>query len=212
MGNATAGGLRVQEDRQVSERCFRLKPKLEQGGEAELVGAIAKAKAGENEGYRYLYSRYSDNIFSYVRQIVHDDHDAEDITQQVFAKLFTAIKRYEPRSVPFSAWILRVARNAAIDHIRSDRLIPCEEVRGADQLADEVSDERRRSLTDALGLLPRAQREVVVMRHLVGLTPSEIAGRLGKSESAIHGLHHRGRRSLQRELVKSGSAPALVPA
>ncbi len=147
-----------------------------------------------------------------MRKIVHDEHDAEDITQQVFAKLFTAIKRYEERSSPFSAWILRVARNAAIDHMRADRLVPCEEVRGADQQSDETCHERRRSLTDALGCLPHEQRKVVMMRHFAGLTPAEIAGRLGKSESAVHGLHHRGRLSLQRELISSGAAPALAPA
>ncbi len=196
----------------LSKRCFRLKAKLDVGGEAELRRAIERAKAGDTEGYRYLYARYADNIFSYVRKIVRDEHDAEDVTQQVFAKLFTAINRYEERSVPFSAWILRVARNAAIDYMRSDRLVPCEEVRGADQHSDDSCHERRRSLTAALGCLPLEQREVIMMRHLVGLTPSEIAGRLGKSESAVHGLHHRGRRSLQRELISSGSAPALAPA
>jgi DNA-directed RNA polymerase specialized sigma24 family protein len=51
-----------------------------------------------------------------------------------------------------------------------------------------------------------------MMRHFIGLSPSEIAGHLGKSESAIHGLHHRGRRSMQRELTRSGDAPALIPA
>jgi RNA polymerase sigma-70 factor (ECF subfamily) len=196
----------------LSEQCFRLKPKLDVGHETELLRAIAKAKAGEMEGYRYIYSRYADNVFSYVRKIVRGEHDAEDVTQQVFAKLFTAIGRYEERSVPFSAWILRVARNAAIDYMRADRLIPCEEVRGADQQSEDSHQERRRSLTDALGCLPREQREVIMMRHLVGLTPGEIAGRLGKSESAVHGLHHRGRRSLQKELVSSGMAPALAPA
>lgn len=212
MGDARREAVARSGEGRVSDGCFRLKAKLDQGGDAELLSAVAKAKAGHMEGYRYLYERYADNIFSYVRQIVHDEHDAEDVTQQVFAKLFTAIKRYEARAVPFSAWILRVARNAAIDHIRSDRLVPCEEVRGSDQHTDEICHERRRSLTDALANLPPEQREVVMMRHLVGLTPNEIAVRLGKSESAVHGLHHRGRRSLQRELVSSGSAPALASA
>jgi RNA polymerase sigma-70 factor (ECF subfamily) len=212
MGDARREGRARSSEGQVSEGCFRLKPKLDQGGDADLLSAVAKAKAGHTEGYRYLYERFADNIFSYVRQIVQDEHDAEDVTQQVFAKLFTAINRYEARAVPFSAWILRVARNAAIDHIRSDRLVPCEEVRGADQHTDEICHERRRSLTDALGQLPPEQREVVMMRHLVGLTPNEIAVRLGKSESAVHGLHHRGRRSLQRELISLGSAPALASA
>lgn len=196
----------------LSQRCFRLKAKLDAGGETDLRRAIVRAKAGNMEGHRYLYARYADNVFSYVRKIVRDEHDAEDVTQQVFAKLFRTIGRYEERDVPFAAWILRVARNAAIDHIRSDRLVPCEEVRGADQQSDESRHECRRSLTDALGSLPSEQREVILMRHLAGLSPREIAGKLGKSESAIHGLHHRGRRSMQRELSRSGAAPALAPA
>jgi RNA polymerase sigma-70 factor, ECF subfamily len=197
---------------ELSPGCFRLKAELDEGGEVELRHAIQRAKAGDMEGHRYLYARYADNVFSYVRKIVRDEHDAEDVTQQVFAKLFRTIGRYEERNVPFAAWILRVARNAAIDQMRSDRLVPCEEVRGAEQQADESRHECRRSLTDALRALPTEQREVIMMRHLVGLSPLEIAGHLGKSESAIHGLHHRGRRSMQRELLRSGSAPALATA
>jgi RNA polymerase sigma-70 factor (ECF subfamily) len=211
MGSVRAGQSEGGQG-ELFEQCFRLKETLDVGEEKDLLEAVAKAKRGETEGYRFLYAIYADNIFSYVRKIVHDEHDAEDITQHVFAKLFTAIKRYEERSSPFSAWILRVARNTAIDHMRADRLVPCEEVRGADQQADETRHERRRSLTYALGCLPEEQREVVMMRHLAGLTPAEIAGCLGKSESAVHGLHHRGRINLQRELRSSGSAPALAPA
>jgi RNA polymerase sigma-70 factor, ECF subfamily len=48
------------------------------------------------------------------------------------------------------------------------------------------------------------------MRHVVGLTPREIADQLGRSESSIHGLHHRGRRALQKELMRLGSAPSTL--
>jgi RNA polymerase sigma-70 factor, ECF subfamily len=204
--------MHIEGGASLSRGCFRQKADLDGGGEAELRQAVTRAKAGNMDGHRYLYARYADNVFSYVRKIVRDEHDAEDVTQQVFAKLFRTIGRYEERNVPFAAWILRVARNAAIDYMRSNRLVPCEEVRGADQQTDESRHECRRSLTDALSSLPSEQREVIVMRHLVGLSPREIAGKLGKSESAIHGLHHRGRRSMQRELSRSGAAPALAPA
>ena len=63
------------------------------------------------------------------RSLLRDDHEAEDVTQHVFAKLMTNLHKYEPREVPFSAWILRVARNVAVDHMRQRRAIPCEEVR-----------------------------------------------------------------------------------
>jgi RNA polymerase sigma-70 factor (ECF subfamily) len=64
------------------------------------------------------------------------------------------------------------------------------------------------ALRCALAGLPADQREVVVLRHLLGLSPGEIARRLGKSEGAVHGLHHRGRRSLKAALADLGAAPA----
>jgi RNA polymerase sigma factor (sigma-70 family) len=66
----------------------------------------------------FLYVRYADDVRGYVESIVRDRHEAEDITQDVFAKLISAIARYERREGSFAAWILRVARTAALDHLR----------------------------------------------------------------------------------------------
>jgi RNA polymerase sigma-70 factor, ECF subfamily len=63
------------------------------------------------------------------------------------------------------------------------------------------------TVREALAALPEEQREVLILRHLVGLTPGQIADRMGRTEGSIHGLHHRGRRALRRELVRLGSAP-----
>jgi RNA polymerase sigma-70 factor (ECF subfamily) len=86
-----------------------------------LDEAIESAKAGDVSALQYLYIRFADDVYGYVHGIVRDSHEAEDITQNVFAKLMKAIARYQPRDVPFAAWILRVARNAALDHIRALR-------------------------------------------------------------------------------------------
>ena len=94
--------------------------------------AVARGKEGDREAIRFLYVRYSDNIYGYVRSIVRDEHEAEDITQHVFAKLMTVLVKYEERGVPFFAWLLRLAHNAAIDHLRGRRATPAEEVFGAD--------------------------------------------------------------------------------
>jgi RNA polymerase sigma-70 factor, ECF subfamily len=67
--------------------------------------------------------------------------------------------------------------------------------------------ERISAVRDALATLPDEQRQVVFLRHVVGLTPGEIASRMGRTESSIHGLHHRGRRALQRELSSQDSGP-----
>jgi RNA polymerase sigma-70 factor (ECF subfamily) len=171
--------------------------------------AVDGARIGDKDAIRFLYVRYADNVYGYVRSMLHDDHEAEDVTQQVFTKLMTVLAKYEEREVPFSAWIMRVARNAAVDHMRARRTIPTAEVRGADE-ADETSVERLKCLRDALDLLPSDQREVLVMRHIVGMTPGEIASTLGKSEGSIHGLHHRGRAALQRTLVDLEAAPVTA--
>src|ERR1700722_1730362 len=76
--------------------------------------AVARAKEGDREALRFLYVEYSHNIYGYVCSIVHDEHLAEDVTQHVFAKLMTAVTKYDERGVPFFAWLLRMARNVAI--------------------------------------------------------------------------------------------------
>jgi RNA polymerase sigma-70 factor (ECF subfamily) len=162
------------------------------------------------EALHFLFVRYSSDVLNYVNSLVKDHHEAEDITQSVFVKLTTAIRKYEPRQVPFAAWILRVARNAALDHLRARRAVPCEEVRVHDHDGARVSHERRSDIRHALEQLPCEQRQVLILRHIAGLTPVEIADRLGKTESSVHGLHHRGRRSLQMALKDLGATPTVA--
>jgi RNA polymerase sigma-70 factor (ECF subfamily) len=173
--------------------------------------AVKLAQGGDRDALGFLYERYADNIYGYVRSIVHNHHEAEDITQHVFAKLMRVIGKYEEREVPFFAWALRVARNVTMDYIRSERLIPVEELRKADrEESDPAAGGRSRDLCDALHRLPLAQREVLVLRHVAGLTPVEIAKLTGKSEGSVHGLHHRGRRTLAADLASRGVAPTTM--
>ncbi len=190
------------------ERSARTQPQLS----TRLVSrAVKRAQAGDREALGFLYAHYADNVYGYVRSIVHDHHEAEDVTQQVFAKLIRVIGKYEERDVPFFAWILRVSRNVAVDHIRRQRLIPVEEVRKSDEGGgDPAGGGRMNDLRDALSTLPRDQCEVLVLRHVAGLSPTEIATRTGRSEGSIHGLHHRGRKALKAELVSRGAAPSTA--
>jgi RNA polymerase sigma-70 factor (ECF subfamily) len=181
------------------------------GSDTELVqDAVAFAKAGDPEGLHFLYLRYAPDVTRYVNSVVHDSHEAEDITHNVFAKLIKTIGKYEQRDVPFTAWILRVARNAALDHIRAKRAIPTEDVRVADNGQGQIGLDRSHALREALDALPEDQREVLVLRHIVGLSPVEIASALDKTESSVHGLHHRGRRSLKESLTELGAAPVVA--
>jgi len=172
--------------------------------------AVSRAQEGDQEALRFLYVSYSHNIYGYVRSIVRDDHEAEDVTQHVFAKLMTTLGKYDDRGVPFFAWLLRMARNVAIDHLRANRVTPIETLPDTGSSSDSHVDQLQ-TVREALAALPEEQREVVVLRHVVGLTPGEIADRLGRSESSIHGLHHRGRRALQRELRALETSPSTRP-
>jgi len=187
---------------------FRTRATLDESAETREKTrlAVARAKEGDQDALRFLYVSYSNNIYGYVRSIVRDDHEAEDVTQHVFAKLMTTIVKYDDRGVPFFAWLLRLARNVAIDHLRANRLTPMEEVLDPDSSSATDIDQAE-VVRNALATLPEEQREVVILRHVIGLTPGEIADRLGRSEGSIHGLHHRGRRALQRELTSLGSTP-----
>jgi RNA polymerase sigma-70 factor, ECF subfamily len=187
------------------------------GSEADQVmttlvsQAVGWAQAGDRDALGFLYARYADDVHRYVRTIVQDSHEAEDVTQQVFAKLIRAIGSYEERDVPFLAWILRVARNLAIDHLRHQRMVPMEEIRRSDEgSGDPAGGRPMNDLREALSTLPDDQREVLVLRHFGGLSPMEIATQTGRSESSIHGLHHRGRRALRAELTSRGAAPVTL--
>lgn len=168
--------------------------------------AVERAKTGDLDAIRYLYVVYANNIYGYVRSIVRDDHEAEDITQHVFTKLMTAIVKYDDRGVPFAAWLLRLARNVAVDHVRANRLTPTETIIDPDTSSGADLD-RAETVRSALATLPEEQRKVVILRHVVGLTPGEIAEQMGRTEGSIHGLHHRGRRALQRELERQETRP-----
>src|SRR5215210_1820332 len=149
-------------------------------------------------------------MYGYIASIVKDEHQTEDVTHLVFAKLMTVLPKYQQREVPFTSWLLRLAHNAALDHLRRRLPTPVDEVRSPDQIIDRGPSDDVQLVGEALASLPEDQRAVVVLRHLVGLTPGEIAERLGRTENSIHGLHHRGRRALQCELRQLGCAPATA--
>jgi RNA polymerase sigma-70 factor (ECF subfamily) len=165
-----------------------------------VAQAIVGAKRGDADAVRFLYVRVADNVYGYgyVRSIVRDEHEAEDITQDVFAKLIRVIGRYEDRGLPFHAWVLRVARNVAVDHPRSRRMVPREEIHAATEGdARHMGQERARELGAALSELPEEQREVLVLRHVVGMSPGEIpatsAGPRAPSTDSTTGGGYRSR-------------------
>jgi RNA polymerase sigma-70 factor (ECF subfamily) len=206
-------GPRASGQQVTAGASFRAERRLDDSEETlrQTRLAVARAKAGDRDALGFLYMRYANNVYGYVHSIVRDDHDAEDVTQQVFAKLITALPKYQERGVPFFAWLLRIARNVAIDSLRSSHPVP-DDAKVDDGAIYADDPDLGLAVRDALETLPPEQREVVLLRHLVGLSPGEIADKLGRTEASIHGLHHRGRRSLREALDASGSGPSTRPA
>jgi RNA polymerase sigma-70 factor, ECF subfamily len=172
--------------------------------------AIKRAKDGDMDAIRLLYAHFARDVFRWVRTMVRDAHEAEDVTQAVFLKLITGIDKYEERpDVPFGAWIRKVARNCALDHIRANQQTPSDEIELRCE-SGHAEFERRRDICKAIDSLPQEQRDVIVLRHIRGLSPLEIAVIMGKSESSIHGLHHRGRLNLRVSLTQLGTTPVVT--
>lgn len=180
----------------------------------ELVAtAVARAQRGDETAHRLLFLLFADDVFGYVANIVRSEHDAEDVTSEVFSRLPRALASYRAGPTPFVGWLLRVARNAALDHLRRNRAVPFAEVHPiADEAMEDVAAERRGALVEALGQLPPDQREVVVLRLVSGLSPREVAERMGRTETAVHALLHRARTRLRQELTSLGSAPVALAA
>jgi RNA polymerase sigma-70 factor (ECF subfamily) len=173
----------------------------------QTAEAIRQAISGDRDGLRYLYVRYARDVHAYVRRILANHDDAEEVTQQVFLKLITRLRQYEPEQAQFSVWMLRVARNTAIDHLRQNRLVllgepfePLLEARASDP-------DCGMSLREAFESLPRDQRHVLLLRDVVGLAPHDVAMRLGKTPGAVNTCCHRARRSARRSLESSGWTP-----
>ena len=165
--------------------------------------------AGDKPPVEELYRDFVNRIYAYVRAQVGSQADAEDVTSQVFIKAWEAYPRFQPQGATPASWLFRIARNAAVDHLRSanrkDRLARAiahqpEALEDPAQLATERL--QHRALMLLVERLPERQREVIALRHS-GLSFLEVGAILGSSEDAAKMLYHRALRALR---AAAGSA------
>ena len=172
------------------------------------VDLVRRAQGGNVEAVGELYDRHHTRIFRYLWSRVRDPHLAEDLTGEVFARMVRDLPGYRTRGIPFQAWLYRIAHNLAVDHQRMQGrhpLVPLEDaetVRAEDQ--DPVAKVERQLTLErvegALDTLDPNQREVVVLRFLVGLSLREVAAALDRSVASIKSLQHRGLVALRAAL------------
>src|SRR5215210_6698623 len=94
---------------------------------AEMRALVERAQLGDRDALEELYLLHFDRIYSYLHMSVGNRHDAEDLTTQTFLKMLESIGRFQWKSVPFSAWLFRIAHNLAMDHFRAARRVQLEE-------------------------------------------------------------------------------------
>jgi len=178
------------------------------GEQGEVRKLVERAQAGDRDALEELYLLHFDRIYSYLHMSVGNRHDAEDLTTLTFLKMLESIKRFRWQSVPFSAWLFRIAHNVAMDHFRaSKRVQPEEEVPepiGAEQISAETEAMRsigRQSMLQMIESLSPEQQQVLTLKFVFNFGNGEVASILGKTEGAVKSLQHRALASLQKQIV-----------
>jgi RNA polymerase sigma-70 factor (ECF subfamily) len=167
---------------------------------------ISQAKAGEIEAFGQLYSRYLDPIYRYIRSRVNEDQTAEDLTEETFIRAFKALDKYKERGLPFSAYLYRVAKNLLVDCYRRQKeeitLEEAKHIQTASVTLDEdlIRAEKHSMLGQAYKRLPTDYQEIIRLRVILGISTSEAAFWMERSEGATRVLLHRALNAL-RELV-----------
>jgi RNA polymerase sigma-70 factor (ECF subfamily) len=175
--------------------------------EEHIRELVERAQKGEEDALEQLYLLHFDRIYSYLHMSVGNRHDAEDLTTQTFLKMLEAIGRFRWRSVPFSAWLFRIAHNVAMDHFRASRRIQLEaEVPEPEGSAERSAEDEamqsigRASMFELIDRLSPDQQQVLTLKFVFNFSNAEVGAILGKSEGAIKSLQHRALASLHRQL------------
>lgn len=175
--------------------------------ERELIG---RAKEYDPVAFAQIYERYYQSIYNYVYYRVGDSSLAEDLTAEVFLKALEGIETFTFRGVPFSAWLYRIANNLVADHFRHQPQQPDlsleEELIAAEGEPSEALERglTQQQLAQALRGLTEEQRQVIILKFVEGLSNTEVAQVLGKTEGAVKGLQHRALARLGRILSRQG--------
>jgi RNA polymerase sigma-70 factor, ECF subfamily len=182
---------------------------------AELV---VRAQQGDQQAFAELYEQYSPLVYRFLRRRLDGSNEiVEDLTEDVFVKVFEKLDRYVERGLPFSAWLYRIAHNHLVDYLRA---LPRTSASSLDQIADvpereTTSDYARvldqQSLKPALARLTPEQRQAIELRFLQGMSVAETAGAMGRSDEAVKKLQARALVNLRRYLTPAPTTPIARP-
>ncbi len=173
---------------------------------------VARCIEGDEVAWEIIVRKYSRRIYNLAYRYGGRHDHAEDLTQEIFLRLYQTLRSYDPRAGSFEGWMLRLARNLIIDKLRQER--KQRKVAGSDELEklDFVQDEAEQPLAAleraqqtallraALDKLSPELRESVILRDIEGMSYREIADLVGVPEGTVKSRINRGRLELARLL------------
>jgi len=168
----------------------------------------------DRHAFEEIYDRYGDLVYSTALRVLRDPHLAEDISQEIFVRLWRKPDSYVAERGRFLTWLISVARNRAVDEVRArgrrqrhETASPEEQER--ELPADTANDpalnaqlaEQRRIVRAALAELPPEQRQVIELAFFGGLTQQEIADRLAQPLGTVKTRIRLGMQKLRAALA-----------
>ncbi|MEO3948065.1 sigma-70 family RNA polymerase sigma factor [Gorillibacterium sp. CAU 1737] len=183
---------------------------FEREGEREIEdeAIVAAILSGETEAFRLLVERYRMYLYHVALSVVRNPKDAEDVTQEAFLKIYSALPGY--RQQGFKTWITRIATNKAIDHARKMRRRP-EQVSDEPELLEGqpessspsqedrlLAKEQRERLQERLGELPANYRDVIVAYYFEEKSYQEIAVMQQVELKTVESKLYRARQWIRR--------------
>lgn len=196
----------------------------ETASEAEVV---RRAKGGDEEAFALIVQQHQNMVYSLALRMVRRSIDAEDVAQQVFTKVFFALKKFDMRS-SLSTWIYKIAMNETYDYLRrikSRRVVfegdlgeDVDEIvessaRAADTAPDaEEQTSRRDYLLKLLEHVSEEERMLLFQKEVEGLTVDELAAKTGINENTIKVKLFRARKKLVKaaEQLRCAEGPGEV--
>ncbi|MSQ33535.1 MAG: sigma-70 family RNA polymerase sigma factor [Dehalococcoidia bacterium] len=171
-----------------------------------------EARRRKEEALASLFETHYERIVRYIAARIGKGEDAEDLASQVFVRAVEALDSYEERGLPMQAWLFRIAHNLVVDFLRRGahrQTVPMDEMLAAGAGGPEETVTLRlqvEMVAAAMGELTPAQRDVLALRALGGLTSEQAGKVLGKTAGAVREMQSSALKSLRR-LLEGGDRP-----
>jgi RNA polymerase sigma-70 factor (ECF subfamily) len=173
--------------------------------EADDSQIVARVLAGETSAYRHLVGRHQQSVFRFAWNLIGDEHEAEDIAQEVFVTAFSHLESYDSQRAALQTWLLTITRNRCINLLKRKRpTVGDDAIRDKTESTGPYDAEREefwRELTAALARLPLKQKTAFVLAEIEQLSYAEIAKieqtTCGTVKSRIHRAKQRLRAALR---------------